>query len=374
MEFGTTYQTGAKPRSLADLASSESSWRVLNLLAANTPNPEVEGPQPPRLRFFANPVLNRSIMVKHNVRSNELHLFAAPLRVATKVIVPLDQANPNLGARTFYVGERHFESHLVQATGVDVRPGKPLPPDVSKLKLMDTLPSLDAFLVRERLRHDGFDVDVSPDWFDRSLGGEAEEFLRDQFGPLLEMAMGARFDRASADKFFHDVFFDPKSEKSLLMARAMRVEPAQWPDVLFTWKASIFYEWSTRNVHRRFGAFTEALKRTRIYAGSDAVTRAEIENIRRKMAERASNLYRELEIFQARFESHYREQFLAQGDPARFRDYLMGLKADLVRFGCAYASLEHMVSYWKHAVSDRQMSAVPADYFMDVARSLSAAA
>jgi len=356
--------------SLQDLARAPSHWRVLNLFAANRLSAE-EGEA--RIGLFDNPVLNSAILVKHNLRSNETGLFLEPAATATKVVVPLDRRNLHLGARAFFVGERHFEAYLREATGIQMDANAAVQPaDVTKLQLVDRLPSLDAFLVQESMRHEGFEVQVPTDWFDGVLGRDGLSFLHRQFEPLLRLAVGNTLSAGEGERFFKDVFFDPESAKSRLMAAAMKVEPHRWAQVLFTWKASIFYEWSTRSVHTRYKAFKEDLIARKVYAGNDAISAAEIRSIRSKFLARAQGHYQTLTRFQARFNASYRERFIEGGDPTAFRDYLQTLNEDLYHFGLAYAQLEHMISYWKHAVTDRGMTSVPADYFFDVTRALAA--
>lgn len=377
-------RSDAGVRSLEKLSDSPSHWRVLNLYSANGgsqgPEPE-EGSledlgfvsQPVRVQIFKNRTLNNAIFVKHNLRGNEVDLFSKPVAIATKIMVPLDPNNPAMGARSFFVGERNFHATVNACTGIPEPTRSRTHPDLKKLQLIDELPSLDAFLLQEMMKHNNFDVTIPSDWFDDTLGTEGRSFLRSQFEPLLQLALGGDISKAQRERFLREVFFSPDSEGSVLLAKSMRVPLDQWPGMLFTWKASIYYEWSTREIHSRYELFRNRFEGTKIYAGNDVLTQVEIDSTREKFLENASNLYGELKAFQRQFDRSYRENFLEKGDPTQFRHYLLTLQQGLVQFGISYARLEHLISYWEYAVTSKKLSTVPADYFFEIYRAVTTA-
>lgn len=362
-------------RCIGKLVDTVSNWRILNLMAVNGAADEDTGfsltPRDVPVKLFDNRILNSAVFVKHNLRGNETDLFRKPVAIATKVIIPIDKDHTSLGARTFFVNERTFDDMLMAATGIPSSPAGKRNLDRKKLHLLDDLPSLDAFLISEVMSHNGFDVKIPEDWFDESLGTEGKSYLRKQFEPLLELALGRNIGSSEREKFLREVFFSPESESSIMLARAMRVAPEQWPHLLFTWKASIYYEWSTRDIYNRYDEFLERYKNTRIYAGNDITTTVEIQGVRDKFGQHADHLQTTVRDFQKRFNQQYRENFLEKGDPGLFRDYLINLKSGLLQFGSAYARLEHLISYWNYAVVDKDMSTLPADYFFEVYRAVS---
>ena len=145
-------------RSLAALRNASSS-RVLNLCnlstARDAPKDILERP------FFLSTNLNTTILLKHRLRANEIDLFPAPRSVATKVIIPFECSDLRIGGRSFFIGQIGFEE-LVQEVGNHKTP-EALERDVALMDLIDQTPSLDPFMLRQKLR--AHDYDPHPAYF-----------------------------------------------------------------------------------------------------------------------------------------------------------------------------------------------------------------
>jgi hypothetical protein len=139
-------------RSLIALEQSASTARVLNLVAARR-NQSVD-PELIAKPFFENRVLNSSLIVKHRIRPHEREMFAKPQGSATKIMAPMDGSDLKLGARFLMLGQRDFDACAEALFGDALKPGQH---DRMVLDLMDELPSLDPFLLREQLKRNGFE-------------------------------------------------------------------------------------------------------------------------------------------------------------------------------------------------------------------------
>ncbi|HEV2563391.1 MAG TPA: hypothetical protein VGT78_14740 [Rhizomicrobium sp.] len=105
--------------------------------------------------LFDSPVLNRSIFLKHRVRTDEAHLFVNPKPVALKVIVPFDSSDLRVGGKSIFYGQRSCAVIIRQVGNYgDKTPAR----DLATLQLLDSLPSLDPFLLREQFRGHGISV------------------------------------------------------------------------------------------------------------------------------------------------------------------------------------------------------------------------
>ncbi len=140
-------------RSLRSLGGASTS-RVLNLMSiALNRNDDPEHKAKP---LFTSPVFNRAILVRHRVRSDDSYLFATRRSIATKIIVPFDERDLKLGGRSFFVDQRGY-ADAIQKLG-NYRDSSGMERDLEIPRLIDTVPSLDPFLLREHLRINQFDV------------------------------------------------------------------------------------------------------------------------------------------------------------------------------------------------------------------------
>ena len=92
--------------------------------------------------------------MKHRVRPHEAELFSKPRATATKIMAPIDGRDLKLGARFLMIGQKDFEQTAAAMFGEGVKEGGR---DREVLSLIDELPSLDPFLVREHLKRNGIE-------------------------------------------------------------------------------------------------------------------------------------------------------------------------------------------------------------------------
>ena len=137
-------------RNLANLGETASTSRVLNLAQVYvSSSKEKEYQLKP---IFRDSQLNKCLIVKHTLRANERELFARSKRTATKIILPFDPLDLKLGGRSMFVNQTGFDSFCRGYFHVDDITGNN---DVQLLRLLDQLPSLDPYLVREHLSRHG---------------------------------------------------------------------------------------------------------------------------------------------------------------------------------------------------------------------------
>src|SRR5471032_967046 len=178
-------------RFLSTLGSASTS-RVLNLFhiaAANADNAEhAENP------LFNSPILNKAFLFKHRTRADDAFLFAVAPAVATKIIIPLDPADLNAGGRVLFVDQRGYADAL-RAVAKCASDG--LERDLVVLRLLNAIPSLDPFLLREHLRNNK--IEVSPSYFAISEGDQTRmhAFVTQEMSRLIMLAGGSGGDASS---------------------------------------------------------------------------------------------------------------------------------------------------------------------------------
>ena len=123
--------------------------------------------------LFASPIINGAINLKHRLRSDETDSFISARVLATKVIIPFEKTNLASGGRSMFVDQRGFEP-LLRETG-NYRQEGDLARDIAIFCLIDRIPSLDPFLLREQLRSN--DIAANSSYFEIS---EADQ--RGMFG------------------------------------------------------------------------------------------------------------------------------------------------------------------------------------------------
>jgi len=358
-------------RSLEGLAEVRSNGRVLNLgaimrdLATANPGGDVPG-------FFASSALNQSIIVKHNIRDNERHLFARAQPVATKLILPIDPENLAVGGVTFMLGERQAGRILRDKLGLNRATGDArVQRDLKILDILDSLATLDPFIVRERFAVDGVDLPEAFSAFHLHGDNALYEYMKSQLLPLVRLAMaGAKSNDRALERLLDEIFVESHNSKAEFLREALKIDADKWPAALYVWKAALFYEYRAKSFEPRWRRFIESLQSAKLY-GFSALAPAEVVlRLRVDLMDRALRTKGHLDRLLDSFNQAFRQDLIGQGTPESFRDYLMTLNDKLYNFGVAYGVLEQIVGYWEYWFIARGATAIPAEFFMDICRDL----
>ncbi len=227
-------------RSLISLQSNASTARTLNLVAVYRRHGEDEAyrQQP----FFRNALLNRCFVVKHRLRPNERDLFSDGRRNATKIILPIDISDLRAGARAFFIGQKGYIEVLEDLLGT-LSPATQA--DVDLLEQLDALPSLDPFLMRERLKRAG--ITPARCYFDIADADMHKmfEFVKKEIAALIGLSFGDvdASVNAMTSKLATKILADSADEDMEPLRRGMGLDKAAFDEGVFCWKGFIYYKW-----------------------------------------------------------------------------------------------------------------------------------
>lgn len=238
-----------------------SSGRILNLVklseaAANEDGPDVR-------QLFFTPALNRSILTKHNVRDNERVWFTRPVQVATKIFIPFDHKRLEIGGRSFFIEEIQFKEHLRELLHLDPASGDPhTMHDIRVLEGLSHSPTLDPFIITERLRAEGIRVDPALLAESYAHASKASTDVYHVFEPLLQKALGKVASAEEMGRFIDQVWNTSTATTSNPFLEALQIPRTEWANVIFAWKALIFYDLISRDTGKRLRQVLKVLHGT----------------------------------------------------------------------------------------------------------------
>ncbi len=269
-----------------------SSGRVLNLIllsdAATSSNAGVRPAKIPKL-FYSN-TLNYAILTKHNLRDNERDLFARALHVATKIFIPFDPKRLEIGGRSFFIEEFQFKDHLRDLLHLDPAQGDPsVLHDIKVLEALSRSPTLDPFIVAEYMRSEG--LRAEPAFFAESYGlaGKTSSEVFQVFQPLLQKALGKTASPEEMARFVDQVWNVSAGTTDNLFLEALQIPQREWANVIFSWKALIYYDLVSRGTGTRLDAVLQVLRETTPRMRPSQVLATRIEEQKRDLAR---NLYK----------------------------------------------------------------------------------
>jgi hypothetical protein len=352
--------------SLRSITARSSSARVLDLhsLALYASDDPDHAARP----MFTHSVLNRTIIVKHHPRPGEFE-FGEHGAICTKVIFPFDPRDLDLGGQYLLVDDPDLVAQLERH--LDYRDAD-LNRDVLALMLLDRLPTLDPFLLHEGLAANR--LDVSPCYFRLSPADKHEmlDFVAHQVEALISLCFGgAAVSIAQTKRLSELILAEGDSPELDPLRLAMRMEPPEFAQAMFCWKAVLYYRWRSRLLRPEMKVTRRAiasLETTRFEPDIARFVRAGVERLEGMIAEcqrRIAHMFREYdEVFEA---------LTQQRSPERFRRFLIEGPRMFASLGEHMGRMEQLISYWAHQFPETRTAQLSPETVFDGLRNLLAA-
>lgn len=336
-------------RNLGKLSHSGSTARVLNLHGIWRSHGETEGWR--TAPMFQNRILNRALILKHRLRRDEIDQFYVRRTVATKVILPIDSADLRLGGRYLFVNQIGFAGALAESFGIGHGH-----PDRDVLLLMDRLPSLDPFLLREQLRRNGHEPAACYFNVAEAELARMAAFVAREITPLVSMTLGPDIDLTidtPVARLTAKILANSADEDMRGLARTLMLDPDECEQGVFSWKGFLYYKWMLQAITGEIGAIMEGVRRVKPVGRVDAEALAAIDRardlVRRRIVMTCSATADMLRVYDDAFLGLTRED-----RPMAFRDFLRDAPVLFSRLGEQLGALQHIVSFWKYRTSPEQ--------------------
>jgi hypothetical protein len=345
-------------RNLAHLRRSASTARVLNLLKIGLDHGhEAEWAERPVFRTLA---LNRSLIIKHRLRRDEADCFYLRRQVATKVVIPLDPADLKSGGRYVFVGQRDFERVMREAFGI-----APTHPDMQTLALLDSLPSLDPFLLREQLRRVGLDPALCYFSISDSDHQRMSRFVEEEIRPLVTLSLGPDLEAVgSTRRLATKIMSNRPTDHMGALRETLQLELEEYEDGVFCWRGFLYYKWVLTSLRAEAVAVADAVQSVRPIGKVDREARAWLDRGRAVLRDRISETCNEA----ARTLAVYDVAFAGLTDanrPVAFREFLLEAPRLFSKLGDQLGAIQHIVSFWRFRFSP-DASGVGVDELIDI--------
>jgi len=337
-------------RNLEHLKGSASTARVLNLLRVWEENGDsrsdgaIRNPDWAARPIFRTSSLNRALIIKHRLRRNETDLFTGRRQVATKVIIPIDDEDLKTGGRYVFVNQIGFERMMTEAFGV-----APTHPDMETLRLIDRLPSLDPFLLREQLRRGG--LDPAPCYFSISEGDlqRMQAFVHGEIEPLVTLSLDGDTVAVASDsaaRMAAKILSNSPGDQLDALRLTLRLAPEQYQEGVFCWKGFLYYKWTLSILLGEVAAVAEAVRTIKPVGTVDRQAREYLDRsravLRGRIIRTCDEVSRTLQVYDDAY-----ARLTQEGRPTAFRDFLLDAPSMFAKLGDQLGAVQHIVSYWR---------------------------
>lgn len=348
-------------RNLMHLEANASTARVLNLTAVWKKHREEEGylGSP----FFSSAMLNRSIIVKHRLRRNEGDLVPGRSSV-TKIILPIDITDLGVGARAFFVSQVGY-TQLMAELGCTV--GERGSHDDNLLQVLDKLPSLDPFLMRERLKKEGFNPHRC--YFDLTPADAARmfNFLRTELSPLIGMSFSDLDVRLSdkTTKLATKILANARDAELDPLRQGMGMSKPDFEEGVFCWKGFIYYKWTLSDLLPQVRPIASEIASVRPVGQMSDDERAYIVAARDRLAKVIARACETVRVTLKVYDDADAD-LTRNGRPQSFRDFLLKAPSLFYELGERLGGVQHIVSFWRFRFPEGSRIRIGAEELFDL--------
>jgi len=319
-----------------------STSRVLNLgqIARNNRDDPEHAAKP----FFRAPAINTAFILKHRMRSDETYLFSSVRSVATKIIVPFDLTDLRAGGRSIFIEQKGFIESLRSAGHYTA---ENLERDLAVLRLLNTLPSLDPFLLREHLRNN--DIEVAPCYFEISRGDQQRmhDFVSGELSRLIQLAGGTSNAEASTSRMVSALLSNKVDEKLEPLRMTLGLTGNDFREGVFSWRGFLYYKWSMEKFWPDVMSVLREVNQIQPHGPVSVDQRAFITGARRSIIELVRDHGKDVDKVLKIYDDSFRD-LVARQTPKTFRDFLLSAPYMFLELGEKMGAIAHIVSFWRY--------------------------
>ncbi len=339
----------SKIRSLRSLNETASTSRVLNLSRVHTlfGSDRAYNEDP----FFTDPTLNRAIFIKHRLRANETYLLPRSQAVATKIIFPFDAQLLKLGGRSIFVGQTGYSDAMAQFMGPET---KAVRRDLDLLALLETLPSLDPFLLKEHLARKN--ITPADCYFDISAPDMARmrAFASAEIGELIAIAFGRdneEIDKEHIARLVDALMGQEAGDRLDPLRLTLGLNGQAFHDGVFSWKGFLYYKWQFGEAAKRLNRIMSDFDLVKFEDKPLAVVMEQFDKQRPVLCKSIRQAARECTAILSLYDDAFRD-LVDRGKAAAFRKFLLEAPRLFVDLGACMGVISHIVSYWTYRFPD----------------------
>ena len=309
--------------------------------------------------LFRHPELHRIIFIKQAIRDDN-YMPGRVNRVGTKLYFAFNESNAFEGGKSIFTGDSNFDNALAFQAGFDRKRGvEDYIRDRDIIQIFDQLPSLDPFLLKDRLLAEG--MNPHPAYFELSQEewSRIREHVMARFRPIVEFAYGG-LDASRAQARLRQLIeklWDAKDMDTLgPIIQAMELDRSEAPSALHAWKGVIYYDYRLKSLEdkiRRFAAWlgNGAEPIDLIPSGNRKVVLDVRDATRTVLRDR----WRKVRSRIDEYNTAYRALFIDKQSPGPFIAFLGSASDVFAELGDSLSRLDHAEEVWR-SVTDRHGS------------------
>jgi hypothetical protein len=201
--------------------------------------------------FFRNKPLNNLVLIKDTLTEDERR--GRKSAIGTKLYFPFNENDVYEGGRTIFAHDKHLEQALIGAFGEGAINKEALIEDRKILAILDRLPSLDPFLLKDVFLNEVFTINEAYFEVGKEIWDQIQQFILQLFEPVVKEAYPDTLSSDEKVRRLIDKIWEARDLEALKpLVEAFRLPPAEALEIFAAWKGINFYSFESERAKPLF--------------------------------------------------------------------------------------------------------------------------
>jgi hypothetical protein len=261
-----------------------------------------------------------------------------------------------------FVGQRGWREMLEEMTANTADMER----DARVLQLIDQLPSLDPFLLREHLKRHGFDIGRCYFAISNADYERMQTFVRREISRLIELAFkGSKTSHSDTSKLVQALLSADVDERFEPLRRTLGLQGDAYREGIFSWKGFLYYKWLLADLWPRLLTVLHELRHIKLSGQRDPDLLRLIERSRSRLAAAIHQRRQQLSDSLQFYDDAFRD-LTEKEDPGAFRDFLVKAPSMFMTLGERIGGISHVASFWRYCVPTPNAGPMAAEDLYDL--------
>lgn len=303
--------------------------------------------------LFKTDDLNQAIFMKEPYPDPEM-LESAANPVGTKIFFAYNEKTALEGGRSIFIKDPGLRSALQFHAGLAASDTEAATKDLKILSILDDLPSLDPFLLRDRMTAEG--IDPHPGYFDITENefGRIRDYVMKQFRPMIEVAYKG-LDDASALVHLRTLvrkLWDGDDMQALApIVKAMKLKESEAPEIFAAWKGIIYYDFLFASRQETWKDYANWLNNeTRPLDVVPKQIQQTLDQNIIQLRRRYQARWKTVHVVLFNYRQAYDELFVDHKSPEPFIKFLGEARKNFFSLGDSISRVDHAIELWRNSL------------------------
>jgi hypothetical protein len=351
---------------------------ISNGLLAAAPQPgdprvevqKADKPAPPK-QMFDSRSMNFSIFIKEPAKNRPgTFALAHGKTLRTRIYFPYNRERPTEGGVSIDSRDPRLDEALQNVAGVDkkARP-EAYEHDKKILRILDELPSLDPFLLKDRFRQSNMEV-PEPYLFIQPAEWESiRGFVHDQFRVVAHVIFPAESHQMDekAEQLTQQLWDLRDLEHLSALTKVFGLDPKRTEEIFYSWKGVIYYDYEFDRLQPRISAlFTwfDQGSTPKDFCKPDV--ERELNRRRTSIKNLIKGAIAETEKHLAAYHKAFDLFFRERKTVSEFVAFLQSAPRNFYSLGESLSKLSHSVVLWDRGTQNFTSRILPSDHLLEL--------